>query len=97
MNVFDFLSAIVICGTLITIVWLLTTRVLSIRIIRTTEAPKFVPVDAPKVSAEDMHKAPAVVDETNTRNTVAQSMDAVIKACNELMGVGSAEDGDVHE
>ena len=97
MNIFSFLTALVICVTLVAIAWRITTKAISIRIIRTTEAPKFVPVDAPKVSAEEIHKTPVVVGEELTNVTAAQSMDAVIKACNELMGVTSTEESGAHE
>ena len=97
MNIFSFLTALVVCATLVAIVWMATTKAISIRIIRATEAPKFIPLEAPKVPAEEVHKVPAVVDENSKTTEAVQSMDAVIKACNELMGVASIEESDKHE
>lgn len=94
MNVFGFLAAIVICGTVIGSIWLLTRKPISIRIIRTTEPPKIV--NSKPISPEELKKAvdnaPIVsVKPEIDKEVEVTSMDAVIKAANELMGIETLE------
>ena len=98
MNIFGFLTALVVCITIVAIVWMATTKAISIRIIRTTEAPKFVPLEAPKVTAEEIHNTPVIVGEKlkdATEDPIKQ-MDAVIRSVNKMMGIG-IEGDDIDE
>lgn len=98
MNIFGFLTALVVCITLVAIVWMATTKAISIRIIRTTEAPKFVPLEAPKVTAEEIQKTPVIVGEKlkDAAEDPIKQMDAVIKSVNEMMGI-KIEGDDIDE
>lgn len=98
MNIFGFLTALVVCITIVAIVWMATTKAISIRIIRATEAPKFVPLNAPKVTAEEIQKTPVVVGQElkDTSEDPIKQMDAVIRSVNKMMGIG-IEGDDVNE
>jgi hypothetical protein len=98
MNIFGFLTALVVCITLVAIVWMATTKAISIRIIRATEAPKFIPLNAPKVSAEEIQKTPVVVGQElkDASEDPIKQMDAVIRSVNKMMGIG-IEGDDVNE
>ena len=81
MNVFSFLTALVISGAAVAIVWLLTHRALNIRIIRKQEFDKVEPIVISQENKEaDKEVAPKVA-----------AMDAVIGAVNKLMGVETPE------
>jgi argonaute-like protein implicated in RNA metabolism and viral defense len=98
MNIFGFLTALVVCITLVAIVWMATTKAISIRIIRATEAPKFIPLNAPKVTAEEIQKTPVVVEQElkDASEDPIKQMDAVIRSVNKMMGIG-IEGDDVNE
>ena len=90
MNVFGFLAVIIICGTIIGSIWLLTRKPISIRIIRTTEPPKVV--NSNPIPSVELTKAIDTAPVTPVKNEIDKeveitSMDAVIKAANELMGI----------
>lgn len=95
MNIFGFLTALVVCITIVAIVWMATTKAISIRIIRATEAPKFIPLTTPKETIETIQKSPVLVGEKlkDAAEDPIKQMDAVIKSVNEMMGI-KIEDGD---
>ena len=89
MNVFGFFATSIICGTTIGALWILSKFPISIKIIRTTEAPKIV---TPKVEATE-----AVKKDTSTQTATTEpeqkiiAMDAVIREANALMGIETIE------
>lgn len=90
MNIFGFLSTIIICATIVVIVWLILRKPFSVRIIRAYEQPKVV---VEKKEAQiDKEPTPAV-----DKDVAISSMDAVVKAANELMGIETVTKEDEHE
>lgn len=99
MNIYGFLTALVVCAALVVIVWLATHKAINIRIIRATETPRFVPIEAPKVTAEEIQKTPVTVGQELKEKVDTdpfKQMDAVIKSVNEMMGI-SIDNGDKDE
>lgn len=90
MNIFGLIATIVGCGTAVGITWLLTRKPISFKIIRSNEAPKVV---IPPENKEVLLKAePTVVTTKKEDEIKIASMDAVIKAANELMGIATEEE-----
>ena len=94
MNVFGLLATLIICITVLGVVWLVIKHPISFKIIKTTEAPKIV--IPKKMSSETVEKIKqeatesAVVIKESEPKVV--SMDAVIQAANKLMGIASLEE-----
>lgn len=95
MNIFGFFAVLIACATLLGIIWLLVRKPISFRIIRTTEPPKLI--EPKPLSPEELKK---LTENTNTiplnkseidKDVEITSMDAVIKAANELMGIETVE------
>lgn len=90
MNIFGLIATIVGCGTAVGITWLLTRKPISFKIIRSTEAPHVV---IPKENKEVLLKEEPVIAVTKKEDEIKiASMDAVIKAANELMGIATEEE-----
>ena len=89
MTIYGFFATIIICATVLGGVWLLSKFpfTINIRTIKATEAPKAAPVPVEKKTEV---KEEAKNDKDKPVATV--SMDAVIKAANELMGIQSTEE-----
>lgn len=85
MNVFGFFAVIIICATIIGAIWFLNKFPITIKTIQSTEAPKII--EAVK---------PTVEDKPEEESEVLQkaSMDAVIRAANELMGIETEVEDD---
>lgn len=94
MNIFGFLAAVVGCGTAIVITWLLTRKPISFRIIKTDAHTKsiknFEPTEQQTTLLNSETKDTTPIKENE--NIAVASMDAVIKAANTLMGIGSVEE-----
>lgn len=89
MNVFGFFATIIICGTIIGALWILSKFPISIKIIRTTEAPKII---TPKVEAtEEVKKDASAQTVTTEPEQKIIAMDAVIREANALMGIETIE------
>lgn len=86
MNVFGFFAVIIICATIIGAIWFLNKFPITIKTIKSTdEAPKTIEVVKPTVE-----------DKPEEESEVLQkaSMDAVIRAANELMGIETEVEDD---
>ncbi len=79
--IYDLLATIIYCLTLIVIVYLFVRTPIKINFTKKIELPKQEPVQEPK--KEDTTESEKQVN----KNVAAASMDAVIKAANELMGI----------
>ena len=91
MTIYGFFATIIICATVLGGIWLLAKFPLSIRIKTTkvVEAPKVVIPPAPKTDTkEEEHTVTNKLED----ETKVVSMDAVIKAANELMGIQTTEE-----
>lgn len=95
MNIFGFLATIIGCGTAVGITWLLTRKPISFKIIKTTETPKIV--IPPENTEVPLNTEPNVILTKKEDEQKVLSMDAVIKAANELMGIQTEEDLDGKE
>ena len=90
MNIFGLIATIVGCGTAVGVTWLLTRKPISFKIIRSTEAPKMV--IPPEPTKEEKEKIESAIAITKKEDEIKiASMDAVIKAANELMGITTEE------
>lgn len=88
MTLYGFLATIVICGTLILMRWLFRKHPISFKIIKTVEPPKLVePKPLSKEELEKLKDAPIQAVPAPDKEVEVTSMDAVIKAANELMGI----------
>jgi hypothetical protein len=91
MTIYGFFATIIICATVLGGIFLLAKYPLSFRIIRTTEAPKLVvPKEVPETVKVEVANNTTVTE--NKEEVKVVSMDAVIKAANELMGIQSTEE-----
>jgi hypothetical protein len=87
MNVFNFLVALCACGGLVGTAWILTRKPLNIRIIHKHEMETYLPQEQPAHIKEEPKQ-----ENTPEVPVATASMDAVIGAVNELMGVSAKED-----
>ena len=82
MNVFGFLSTIIICATVVAVTWFMFNKTLNIKITKTEEKPT---VPAAEASREDDHAREKLEEGINKDRLI--SMDSVIKSANEMMGI----------
>lgn len=90
MTIYGFFATIIICATVLGGVWLLSKFpfTINIRTIKATEAPKVTPVETKPETKEEVKDNKDAKD----KPVATVSMDAVIKAANELMGIQSTEE-----
>lgn len=84
MNIYGLIATIFSCITAIVVVYLIIRKPISIRFTKVVELPKQEPIVVPK---ETKKEAEPKKEEDVNKDVAVASMDAVIKAANELMGI----------
>lgn len=83
MNIFGFLATIVGCLTAFGIVWLITKKPLTFKIVKVVEIPK----QPEKTGIQETQETTKEPEPNREPEVEVISMDAVIKNANELMGI----------
>ena len=99
MNIFGLIATIIVCGTVATVTWLITRKPLSFRIIHgeeTLKTSKAKTAEAVEKPEEKLPEVTAPDKDLNGNNIALSSMDAVIQAANELMGIETLTKEDVN-
>lgn len=94
MNVFGFLATVCGCAAGLGAVWMLTRKPITFKVIKSTETPRLA--EPPKANSTIQATSDAQAQPRKKEPVEYASMDAVIKAANELMGI-TIPDTDIKE
>lgn len=89
MNVFGFLSTIIICATIIVVTWFMFNKTLNIKVTKAEEQPKPPVFVTNPVDADEARKK---LEEEINKDRPIISMDSVIRSANEMMGIETLSD-----